>query len=287
MSIALRGPSMLNRRRSGASRRQSRQLDPRRWRRWTGIGMLIVLLGIAGWSVQRALEPGRFPLRQVQFQGQLSYLDREELRQLIIDQLGRNFFQLDLVALRQRLLAHPWIAGASLRRDWPDGLEVKLSERQPYAYWGEQALIDALGQPFQPVPKPERQPWPKLAGPEGQGPLVIDHYRRFNALLAPLDLPIDSLTLDPRGAWIVGLSSGLTLYLGRNDVTRRLQRFVILYPTAVRPRLTELAAVDLRYNNGAALRWLELPDSAETLALERSVDRPLRLAHGAGPGQDN
>jgi cell division protein FtsQ len=280
-----------NQRRSGATRRQP--VDPiatlRRRRRWTTFLMLLLLTAAAGWAGQRLLEPGRFPLRHVHFQGELQYLETAELRTLASDQLGHNFFLLDLDLLRDRLLAHPWIGDAVLRRDWPDSLEVRLTERRPYAYWGETDLIDSAGRPFRPPVLPSGRNWPHLHGPDGQGALVIARYREFSALLASLDLHIERLVQDSRGAWTAQLTNGLEFDLGQSDLTARLRRFVALYPRALQPRLAEIAAVDLRYRNGAALRWLELPDSAETLARKRGSAGSIQQAHSrpAGAGRDN
>lgn len=280
-----------HRRRSGATRRQP--VDPaagqRCRRRWTAFLALLMLTMASSWTAQRLLEPGRFPLRHVHFQGELQYLDTAELRALASDQLGHNFFLLDLDLLRQHLLAHPWIEEAVLRRDWPDSLEIRLIERRPYAYWGDADLIDSAGRPFRPPALPSGRNWPQLHGPDGQGPVVIARYREFSALLAPLDLHLERLVQDARGAWTAQLTNGLELELGQTDLTARLRRFVALYPSALQPRLAEIAAVDLRYRNGAALRWLELPDSAETLARERGSAGDLQQAHSrpAGAGRDN
>ncbi len=251
--------------------------------------MLLMLVAAGGWATQRLLEPGRFPLRHVHFQGELQYLDATELRTLATGRLGDNFFLLDLGLLRERLLAHPWIDDVVLRRDWPDGLEVRLIEHRPYAYWGDDALIDSAGRPIRPPVLPSGRDWPRLYGPDGQELAVIARYREFSALLAPLDLHIEQLVQDARGAWTAQLINGLALDLGRSEPSARLRRFVTLYPRVLQPRLAELAGVDLRYRNGAALRWQELPDSAETLAQERDSSEVLQQAHSrsAGTGRDN
>lgn len=278
-------------RRHGATRHRS--VDPvatRRWRRgWTALLMLLMLVAAAGWATQRLLEPERFPLRHVHFQGELQYLDATELRTPATGQLGDNFFLLDLSLLRERLLAHPWIDDVVLRRDWPDGLEVRLTEHRPYAYWGGDALIDSAGRLIRPLVLPSGRDWPRLYGPDGQELAVIARYREFSALLAPLDLHIEQLVQDARGAWTAQLINGLALDLGRSEPSARLRRFVTLYPRVLQPRLAELAGVDLRYPNGAALRWQELPDSAETLAQERDSSEVLQQTHSrsAGTGRDN
>lgn len=278
------------RRRSGATRHRSADSTAtRRWRRgWTALLMLSLLIVTAGWFAQRLLEPDRFPLRHVHFQGELRYLDTTDLHGLAAGQLGENFFLLDLGSLRDRLLAHPWVEEVVLRRDWPDSLEVHLRERRPYAYWGEDALIDGAGRVFRPPVLPDGKGWPRLHGPRGQGAVVIAQYREFSALLTPLDLHIERLVQDQRGAWNAQLINGLALDLGRDEPDARLRRFVTLYPRVLQPRLAELAGVDLRYRNGVALRWLELPGSAETLARKRDAMVLQQARSRSAPaGRDN
>ena len=61
------------------------------------------------------------------------------------------------------------------------------------------------------------------------------------------------LRLSPRGAWQVVLRSGLSLQLGRGDVTARLARFVAAWPRLVEQQ-PEPHYVDLRYAGGFATR---------------------------------
>jgi cell division protein FtsQ len=81
---------------------------------------------------------------------------------------------------------------------------------------------------------------------------------------------IESLSVDPRGAWRVELVMGVELYLGTEDVDRRLARYIA--------SATQLEAagqplvVDLRYSNGFAVKWAA---NAESQA-RATTDRPRR-----------
>lgn len=62
---------------------------------------------------------------------------------------GSPILGLDIEAARERLLALPWIAEASVERLLPDMIVVRITERKPLALWqhrGQFALIDANGQ---------------------------------------------------------------------------------------------------------------------------------------------
>ncbi len=62
---------------------------------------------------------------------------------------GTPILALDLDAMRDRLLALPWVREASIERQLPDTLLVQISERRPLAIWqnrGQFAVIDENGE---------------------------------------------------------------------------------------------------------------------------------------------
>lgn len=262
-------------RRNGASRRQPCERRSIDWRRWTAVVIVAGLGALSWWGGRQVLQPGRFPLRYVYFRGNLQHLKKPQLRALVAGELGRNFFRLDLAALRARFMRQPWIDTATVRRLWPDSLAVKLHERQAVAYWNQNQLLDAQGRLFQPRSMPADPAWPHLLGPAGQSAAVLAHYRSFEKLLAPLSLHLAKLDEGRYGAWSGKLDNGLEIKLGRHHIERRLRRFTFLYPRVLQSQLAQLAGVDLRYPNGAALRWSQLPTG--TTGLARRRQRP----HGA------
>ena len=101
---------------------------------------------------------------------------------------------------------------------------------------------------------------PEFSGPDEQAKAMVERYREWAALLAPLALRVHGLRLSARGGWQLqtGEDSGaLTLDVGRDDVSARLARFVAVYARTmgVLARAGKPAAhVDLRYRNGFAAR---------------------------------
>jgi cell division protein FtsQ len=63
-------------------------------------------------------------------------------------QRGMPIFDVDLAAAKTRLEALPWIRTADVERQLPDTLFIRLTERQPFAFWqhgGTLSLIDRDG----------------------------------------------------------------------------------------------------------------------------------------------
>ncbi|HNZ57719.1 MAG TPA: FtsQ-type POTRA domain-containing protein, partial [Methylophilaceae bacterium] len=71
-----------------------------------------------------------FPLREVKVDGELSHVNREQVKLIVAKHLKGNFFTLDLVKARNAFEKLPWARNVSLRRRWPDTLEVVIEEHQ-------------------------------------------------------------------------------------------------------------------------------------------------------------
>ncbi len=80
---------------------------------------------------------------------------------------ARSMASFDASAVRARLERLPWIATAELTRVFPGGLDVRITERKPFAVWarGEQRyLIDRTGRVLSPVSATAALDFPKVAG---------------------------------------------------------------------------------------------------------------------------
>jgi len=155
-----------------------------------------------------------------------------------------------LASVREAARRLPWVRDASVRRRFPDGLEVTFDAYDALARWGANALVSSRGEVFT---APYEGRLPRFQGPEGSAPTVAQQYAVIAPILAPLASPIAELHLSARGAWQVLLESGLTLELGRGDVASRLARFVTAWP-GLEARGVQTKHADLRYANGFALR---------------------------------
>ncbi|GIX48719.1 MAG: hypothetical protein KatS3mg131_2930 [Candidatus Tectimicrobiota bacterium] len=106
----------------------------RRWR-WVGKGVLaLAVLALGGWGGMRLYEAvskaAYFRLRTVEIQGNTT-LTRQQVLYLLAIPPGATLFQLDLVRMGRRLEHHPAIKAVTLRRRFPDTLQVTLVERRP------------------------------------------------------------------------------------------------------------------------------------------------------------
>jgi cell division protein FtsQ len=224
--------------------------------RWLGVVLVLVAVGY-GLRVGslKLREPGAFPLRQVRIEGELRNLAEADFHAVAGEYLGQNFFVANLDDLNAALAANPWIEEVSVRRWWPDTVEIILRERIAFGYWGEHEMVDVNGFRFQPTVLRQPGPWPKLAGPDGHEKALIETYREARALLDPIGLKLVRLVQDERRAWWLTFDNGLEVYLGREQFEQRLQRLAQIYPRLLAAQIDRIAVVDLRYVNGFAVRW--------------------------------
>jgi len=200
-------------------------------------------------------DPAEWPVRSVHIEGDFRHLQRTDIQTIVEPLTSDGFFAMDVVTVQQRIQVLPWVEQVSVRRVWPDELNIQVREQRPVAHWGARGFLNARGQAFEPQQPQELAQLPHLVGPEGYERRVLEMYGRVLALLKPLKLGIGSLQLDARRTWRVQLSNGLAVEIGRGHPVQRLARFVRVYPAILVSGEGRALSVDLRYSNGFAVRW--------------------------------
>jgi len=233
---------------------------------WGNKRLLHVLAGIiAGMALLAAVGAGigllwrspSFPVRTIEVRGSLAKTAVADVQAAAVSRISGNFFALSPAEVRAGVERLPWVRRASVRRIWPDRLDVTLEEHVALARWGDDALVSTHGEVFRAQTK---DPLPLFLAPAGTGHEVARRYARFSAAVAPLEVPVERVVLTARYAWQLRLANGLTLMLGRDAdlAEERLRRFVEVYPVTLKTIQRTHEYVDLRYPNGFALRVPEL-----------------------------
>jgi len=176
--------------------------------------------------------------------------------------VATSFFNIDLAGMRTELEQMPWIAHAEVRRVWPDQVVIRLEEQLPVARWGDEALLNNQGQAFTPRELANYEHLPQLFGPQRAQQQVMQQYQVLSQMLRPLGFSIARLELRERGSWFLTTGAGnagpgLELLLGRDHLVEKMRRFIAIYEKTLKEQITNIARVDLRYNNGLAVGWRE------------------------------
>ena len=239
---------------------------PARLRALTGILLLAVMAG-GVWAFGY-WEPRLLPVRMIEVQGELHHHSSQQLRETLVERLHGGFLTADLADLKCAAEELAWVGGASIRRVWPDRLQVRVNEHKPVARWKGDGLVTADGVVFRPSTGTIPAGLPMLEGDEQRAPELVQRYLQWRDQLMLAGHLIDTLAVDARGAWRVGLVSRARLELGNSDIEERLARFIGAAPQLDAAGRAEV--VDLRYSNGFAVRW------ARQTALETPVETPVQ-----------
>ena len=220
-----------------------------------GSGLAILIIALMVWGGRYLSNPDTLPIKQVRVEGDFTRLSPIDLQQLVTDKVRGGFFNLNVDAVRDALLAEPWVSKVSVQRVWSDGLRVIVTEQVPVVRWGEKGLLNQSGEYFEPESETIPQNLPLLNGPEGSEVLLLKRFQEMQERVKEIKFTIVELTLDDRRAWSFRLANGINIILGRKQVSDRFQRFLDLIPTTVAGRIEQTAKVDMRYTNGFAVRW--------------------------------
>jgi cell division protein FtsQ len=227
--------------------------------------LVTALLVMLSWAKTQIVNPAVMPVRTVKVDGEIHYLKKEHLKQVVAQAVNGNFFTLDLPRMRKQIEQLPWVANVSVRRVWPDTLRVWVREQVPLAYWGDDAMLNQDGEIFRPERLPHLEDLVTLECETQQTKGIIRDYQRMETLLNTIGLKLTHLWVDARQAWRLQINHRLMIQLGRRDVIPKLTRFVQLYPVLVNQEEgRQVMAVDLRYTNGFAVRWQADPAEAQT-----------------------
>jgi len=218
---------------------------------------------LKGWLTDADL----LPMNALVIQGEHQYVHRDELRQALLQmpELG-NFFTLKVNRVQQLLQQLPWVYRVSVRKQWPDRLQVYIEEQQPQALWNRGALLNEQGEVFRAPLERLTQPLVQLYGPEGQHRQVLDTYQKINELLKINGYQVSTVEMTVRQAWQVQLANGVELRLGRENLLQRIQRVIDLLPMIRAQDERPVAYLDLRYDTGLAVGW-----KAQQLTQQKSM----------------
>jgi cell division protein FtsQ len=229
---------------------------------WLEVAAVIAVLSVVTWGVHKLREPQTLPIRQVHFEQGPVNASQAQLVKTVAPYLSGGFFTIDLLGIERALTRLAWVKSASVRRQWPHGLSIRLREHVPVARWGSDALLSRDGRVFRPELRKLPTDLPVLHGPKGRARHLLARYRQIVAMLAPARMRIRALVEDERRAWHLLLNNGITVAVGRGDPRARIGRFARVFPQVLAGQVRYIESIDLRYTNGLAVAWKRTDDAS-------------------------
>lgn len=221
--------------------------------------MFLLAVGGVAWVYIGMITQEHWPIRWLELEGAFDRVSAEQLRASLVPVANGSFFTVDLAAVKSAAFKQSWVSTVTVQKAWPDTVRVQVAEYVPLAHWIDGQLISAEGRQFQVPGADEIQGLPWLSGPDTQLESVFGTWKEFNNELMPTGLEIEQIRLDPRGAWFLELNNGTQVHIGREQATSRLQTLVKSWPGLMQGQDLAPLSIDLRYTNGFAVRWPDIP----------------------------
>lgn len=232
----------------------------------TKIGLIgLLLTGLAGIVGYEAVTKGyirplpiknaSLPIKYVRTEGVFQYLSKDEIKTVLQPLVMTGFFDADMQAIHSVVSTLPWVDTVTVKRIWPDAIDIKVREKKPYARWGENSLITEQGVIFTPKNMEQFQTLTVVTGPELQQVKVLEIMKGVKTALADQSMELAEFSVNDRWSWKIRLANGLEILLGRNEQLKKLQRFLKTLTILGQEQVEQIAIVDLRYPNGYAVSW--------------------------------
>jgi cell division protein FtsQ len=163
----------------------------RRWPLLRNALVLLLVLSLAGGAGWALLRSSWLAVDDVRVRG-MERVDADHVLAAAAIDRGTPLLRVDTDAAAARVASIPEVASVSVRRDWPHGVDVVVTEREPLAavHTGEQfRFVDAAGVVFgAAAQRPRGLPLVDVSAAESQGQAAggVDT-QTLNAALAALD----------------------------------------------------------------------------------------------------
>ena len=212
------------------------------------LGVICAVFALAGiWHVLDR------PVDTIVVSGEPTQAERKWVEQALSSLPLGGILSTDLEAIENQLITMGWTRQVTVRRHWPDRLEVRLHKVVPVARWGAQGYLAANGEPME-LPD-EYYDLPKLSANISTPQQTMEVYRLLQLFASRLDLQIVTLSESSQGEWLVGFTDGMQVFLGARDVNARMRRFLRVYSNALRYQGQAVDYADARYTSGIAVRF--------------------------------
>lgn len=223
---------------------------------WTlAVILLVTIAACAFFAYKRITQNAFLPLKRVVVVQPLIYADPSTITNVVKKYGNIDLLHINVSELSKRISDLGWVKSATVKKKWPDAIEVSVVERVPVLRWGENQYLDNEGVAFHDPSSPSLQKLFLVKGPEGMEQEVLTMYRAVRPWLKTQGIAATGLILDPRLVWHVTLSPGIDVTLGRDKLNDRLRKLVLVNQRIIHQYAPYIEAIDLRYQDGFSVHW--------------------------------
>jgi len=214
----------------------------------------LLIIPLVIFLIQQSLIRSNFPINEIQIKNQYEKVDSLQVDLIIQQYLRGNFFGLDLNLTRNVFKKLPWVREVSVRRIWPDKIEISIEEHQVIARWGNVGLVNDKGEFFNAAYQDDL---PYFLGPKNFVSEITQKYFEINKILSKELMQIGTISMSDRLSWEIQTDNNIKIVLGRKDILKKITNFVEHYQTVLTEINNRIEYVDMRYKNGFAIKKLD------------------------------
>jgi cell division protein FtsQ len=221
-----------------------------------GVKLIVAVLLLSGLvvGIQQHILRSK-PIKYVRTEGVFQYLGKDEVKTALLPLVSTGFFDADMQAIQQAVANLTWVDSVTVKRIWPDAIDIKVREKTPYARWWDNSLVNMKGEIITPKSMEPFKALLLLQGPDQQQVKVLEIMKGVKTALADQSLYLEEFSVNDRWAWKIKLTTGMEILLGRKEQLKKLQRFLKTLDALGQERVGAISVVDLRYPNGYAVSW--------------------------------
>ena len=216
--------------------------------------LIIKVLSIV-WADHKQNLAESLPIKYVRIEGVFQYISKDTIRKALQPYVNTDFFSVDMQVIHQAVMQLPWMKKVTVKRVWPDAIDIKVYEQIPAVRWGTNSLLNPNGELFTPDSVAEFQDLPLIIGPKGYEARLLAIMKGLETALSDRSLHLAEFKVNERRAWELELKNGIVIKLGRNGQLKNFQRFLKTMDLLGQEKIDAIAKVDLRYPNGFAITW--------------------------------
>ena len=191
-----------------------------------------------------------WPIETISIESTFERVDILQIEEIISSELNHGFFSINLSIVKERVASLPWIDKVLVSRRWPGKLEISVTEQIPVARWGDSGLLNIHGELFVKEARHISSELPLLNGPEDRSYEIAQRFISIQQRLIPFGLDLRGMNLDERGAWEMTLSNGISIRIGRRNISEKFDFFINVVANFILSQDTAISFIDMRYDNG-------------------------------------
>ena len=213
--------------------------------------ILLITLSVAFFFLFSLLNQS---VTKIQYVNEMKRVSPDELRGISTKIYDEGFLQINLSDIKQEIGQVNWVKSVSLERRWPDQINILIEEEDIIGLWNKDSIINSKGNLF----SLDEQSLPggliEFYGPNGQQAIVYEKYLLFAEELSTRGILIEKVTLDFKGSWIVTIRPNIALRLGKENISERFDRFLMIWDESLLDNLAVIEYIDLRYTEGFSVK---------------------------------